>query len=70
MELEYQKVRSARENHKLMQGVADNFDWSVSSPNRLKQTHSIAVIMTMKHISTDMPDSGPDYTHRKSKQDL
>ena len=57
MEHEFQKVRSARENHKLIQGVADNFDCSISSPNGLKQTHSKAVIMTQEHISTCMSDS-------------
>ena len=30
----------------------------------------MAVIITQEHISTDMPDSGPDYIRRKSKQDL
>ena len=70
MEHGYQKVRSARKNHNLIQAVADNFDFSISSPNGLKQTHSMAVIMTQKDISTDMSNLGPDYIHRKSKQDL
>ena len=30
----------------------------------------MAEIMTQEHISTNMPNSGPDYMHRNSKQDL
>ena len=30
----------------------------------------MAVKVTQEHISTDMPDSGPDHIHRTSKQDL
>ena len=54
IEHEYQKVRSTRENHKLVQSVADNFDCSISTRNGSKQTHSMAVIMAQEHISTDM----------------
>ena len=66
----YQKVKSARKNHKLIQGVADNFGCSISPPNGLKQTQSMALIMTQEHILTDMPDLGPDYIHRQSMQVL
>ena len=66
----YQTVRSATENHRRIQGVADSINSSGSSPNGLKQTQIMAVIMTQEHISTNMPDSSPDYIHRKSKQDL
>ena len=66
----YQKVRFARQNYKLIQGVADNFECLIPSPNGLKQTYSMGVIMTQGHTSTDMPDSDPDYISRKSKQDL
>ena len=30
----------------------------------------MTVIITQEHISTDVPDSSPDYIRRKSKQDL
>ena len=63
----YQKVRFARQNYKLIQGVADNFECLIPSPNGLKQTYSMGVIMTQGHTSTDMPDSDPDYISRKSK---
>ena len=43
MERGYQKVRSARKNHMLIQGVADNF------PNELKQSLSMAGIMNSKN---------------------
>lgn len=69
----YQKARSGTENHKLIQAVVGNFYCSVSSPNgwkQLKQTHSMAVTMNQEYISTKVPDSGRDYTRRKSKQDL
>lgn len=52
----HQKMRSARENQKLIQGLTKKFNCSISSRNELKQTHNMAVIMTKKHISTNMSD--------------
>ena len=46
----YQNVKSATENEKLIQGIADNFDCHMSSPNG--QTHSMAVIVTQEQLLT------------------
>lgn len=52
----HQKMRSARENQKLIEGLTKKFDCSISSRNELKQTHNMAVIMTKEHILTNMSD--------------
>jgi hypothetical protein len=36
---------------KIIQAVEDNFDADISSPNGLKQTHCMAIIMTQENIS-------------------
>lgn len=48
MEHGHQKVSSTRENHMLIQGVADNFPNQLKlSPDELKQSLSMAGIMTL-----------------------
>ena len=48
MEHGHQKVSSTRENHMLIQGVADNFPNELKlSPDELKQSLSMAGIMTL-----------------------
>ena len=70
MENGFQKIKSGLENQKLIQVVADNFDSQIYSPNALKQTHSMAVILTQEQISTELPDFNPVSIPLKSKKDL
>lgn len=41
----------------LVQAVADNFDANISSPNGLKSTHSLALLMTQVHKNTGQDDN-------------
>ena len=68
----YQDVKSSEENHKLIQGIADNFDCSISSPSGLKQTHSMAVIMTQEHLSAHITPASTftSSIERKTRKDL
>ena len=42
-------ITSIMQDHEagLIQAVADNFDCHISSPNGLKQTHSLAMLLTL-----------------------
>ena len=51
-----------------MQGLFDSFDRLILSPNQLTQTYSMGVIITQKHISTNMLDTGHSYMHHILKQ--
>ena len=54
------------ESHGLVQAVADNFDCNIASPNGLRQTHSLAMIMTQK-VSDDSKDRKHDRFPRLKK---
>lgn len=57
-------------NGKLLQAVGDNFDANISSPNGLKQTHSMALIITQENQSTaEYQDTNRQIT-RLSKADV
>ena len=49
----HRNLESTHSNNKLIQGVVDSFDYPISYPNGLKQTHSMEVIMTQEHSSTN-----------------
>ena len=51
----YQNIKSSGENLKLINEITDKFDSTRSSSSDLNQTHSMAVIMTRKHISKNTP---------------
>ena len=66
----YQNVKSAAENEKLIQGIADNFDCHISSPNGLKQTHSMAVIVIQEKLLTATESFSSNHIRRKINKDL
>jgi hypothetical protein len=70
MEKNDYNVKSSPDNSKLIQGVSDNFDCSISSPNGLKQTHSMAIIMTQEKTSAVKAEKGLASIRRKTKKEL
>ena len=49
------RCKSNDGSNKLIQGVSDHFECKISSQNGLKQTHSMAVIMTLEHETVKKP---------------
>ena len=49
------RCKSNDGSNKLIQGVSDHFECKISSQNGLKQTHSMAVIMTLEHETVEKP---------------
>ena len=65
-----QTCLTTRGNRKLIQGISDNFDCSIASPNGLKQTHSMAIIMTQEHVSTARESNQSKEICHKTRKEL
>ena len=61
---------TTEDNQKLVQGISDNFDCNILSQNGLKQTHSMAVIMTQKHQTIEKPIQNLKLVRQKSNKEL
>ena len=53
----------------LVQAIADNFDANISSPNGLKSTHSLALLMTQPCTNSDT-DRQDVFIKRLMKEDI
>lgn len=53
----------------LVQAIADNFDANISSPNGLKSTHSLALLMTQPCTNSDT-DRQDVFIKRLKKEDI
>ena len=70
MEKGDQNFKTAAENEKLIQAIADNFDCNISSPNGLKQTHSMVVIVTQEQLLNATQSFSASHIRRKTKKDI
>ena len=67
---DHKRCKSNDGNNNLIQGVSDNFDCKITSQNGLKQTHSMAVIMTQEHEAVEKPLRAFEFIRRKTKTEL
>ena len=61
---------TTEDNQKLVQGFLDNFDANILSQNGLKQTYSMAFIITQEHKTIEKPRQYLELVKRKSKKKL
>ena len=69
MQKVHPNVKSTDCNYKLIQGVADSFDYPIS-PNDLKQTKSMPIIMKQEHSSTEKRMNNPNHIQCMTKEVL
>ena len=54
----------------LVQAVADNFDATISSPNGLRSTHSLALLLTQVRTDDSLSSAGNEKIRRIKKEEM